>query len=479
MKRQLSSIYASLVLGLTLAACGGQTGNLPLTIHVSPGDDPFAHDAAEVRFTIGTGTPTTVAVTQGHFKYNVSVNPNNNLQAITVEAIDANGNVIARGKTAPVALQTIEDDNTGVWVGRLGTFAVADTTLPTARAEFATIAVPGVGIVYAGGRDASGAVLNEAPLFSTLLQTMFIQVPALNTARAGAVGGPLTNGEGFIFGGSTAVGFGATATPVNSVELFSLNSLGVGQWSPVAAGATPVDARTLPALSITGNSAVMTGGLDLNGGPLQSSLQVSLSGAGTPSPVGSMAAPRFRHAQTNAHFATGGDGLLLFGGLPDNSTLPVAETLTGQTFGPYPDLNSLGNRRGATATTTSSGDVLILGGEDATGALASGFAATVSVMPAKITQISAALSVARVGHTATLLASGDILVCGGANATGTLQASCDLLDGASYGIKQTLPLAAARRDHSAATLDNGIVIIAGGFGSDGAPLKSIEIYTPN
>jgi hypothetical protein len=53
-----------------------------------------------------------------------------------------------------------------------------------------------------------------------------------------------------------------------------------------------------------------------------------------------------------------------------------------------------------------------------------------------------------------------------------------VLDATSYALKRTLPLAAGRTGHSAAPLETGPVVIAGGRDQSGAPLASIEIYTP-
>ena len=123
------------------------------------------------------------------------------------------------------------------------------------------------------------------------------------------------------------------------------------------------------------------------------------------------------------------------------------------------------------------GDVLVLGGKSAAGAQQAGIVITPSTSPPTVTTLPNALSVAREGHTASLTGN-DLVVCGGADATGTLQASCDILDATTYGLKATVPLATARRGASSETMETGVVVIAGGFGPDGAPLASMEIYTP-
>jgi hypothetical protein len=158
--------------------------------------------------------------------------------------------------------------------------------------------------------------------------------------------------------------------------------------------------------------------------------------------------------------------------------MPVSERLANQSFSAY-DVGPLGqpNRINATATTMPSGDILILGGKDTTGALATGFAVTPMLPMPKVTALPQNLSVAREGHTASLTGS-ELVVCGGADATGKAQASCDVFDASSYALKRSFPLAGPRKGHSAVVLDNGLVILAGGIDGDGNPLQSIEIYTP-
>ena len=164
----------------------------------------------------------------------------------------------------------------------------------------------------------------------------------------------------------------------------------------------------------------------------------------------SMVAPRIYHAAAAAKFPDG-DGAILFGGLPTGATaMPVAERLIGQAFATY-DVGAQENRLNATATTMPNGDVLVLGGKTAAGgAQMSGLVLTPTVPAPTVTPLPGALSVAREGHTATLTGN-DLVVCGGADATGALQASCDVLDATTYGRKSTIPLATARRGASSET----------------------------
>ena len=73
-----------------------------------------------------------------------------------------------------------------------------------------------------------------------------------------------------------------------------------------------------------------------------------------------------------------------------------------------------------------------------------------------MTPIANALSSPRAGHSATLVGD-DVLVCGGADASGKNVSSCDVLNSATFTPKATVSMADARRGHSASLLETGVV----------------------
>ncbi|MBN9684343.1 MULTISPECIES: Ig-like domain-containing protein [unclassified Corallococcus] len=88
------------------------------------------------------------------------------------------------------------------------------------------------------------------------------------------------------------------------------------------------------------------------------------------------------------------------------------------------------------------------------------------------------MATARVGHTATLLPSGKVLVSGGENLfNGTLK-SAQLYDPDTGRWSSTGSMVSARYDHTATLLPSGKVLVSGGSGRVSEALSSAEVYDP-
>lgn len=212
-----------------------------------------------------------------------------------------------------------------------------------------------------------------------------------------------------------------------------------------------------------------------------------------------------------------GDGrVLLAGGLCDlprmlNDSTPrvphVATSIWNVTLGEWeagPDLGQ--SRLRHTATRLTDGSVLLVGGisdpalatDPEPGVRSSGgggvtqtlapnavvepVLASVERFHGDRVQVLAPLSVARAGHTATLLADGSVLVVGGRDASGMALDSVERWN-PSTGQWQRMPaMAVARHGHSATRLADGRVLVTGGHSADARfdvrVYASTEIFDP-
>src|SRR5437867_2189149 len=157
-------------------------------------------------------------------------------------------------------------------------------------------------------------------------------------------------------------------------------------------------------------------------------------------------------------------------------TLGLASPASAQapgTWAPMADLNQ--PRAEHTATLLASGTVLIAGGRDAADQpLASagiydpatgGYTLLASPLPAPVW-----------GHTATRLDDGTVLIAGGQRGARYRRAA-QLFDPASDTFAALTPMSTPRGRHTATLLRDGRVVVIGGTDGVG-PLASLEIYDP-
>ncbi len=121
-----------------------------------------------------------------------------------------------------------------------------------------------------------------------------------------------------------------------------------------------------------------------------------------------------------------------------------------------------------TATLLQNGKVLVVGGHNGVGAIAT---AELYDPATGIWSLTGPLLTPRYRHTATLLPDGKVLVAGGAGAS----YSAELFDPVSGTWTATGPLVIARDYHTATLLQNGKVLVAG---SPGMFVYGTELYDP-
>ena len=131
-------------------------------------------------------------------------------------------------------------------------------------------------------------------------------------------------------------------------------------------------------------------------------------------------------------------------------------------------------RIGHTATLLATGQVLVAGGEDAQG---HHLAAAEIYNPTTGTwTVTGSLATPRIDHTATLLANGEVLVAGGVGIS--FSASAELYSPSTGKWTATGSMIVPRAFAGAALLTNGQVLMAGGGNLEGTSNSTAELYDP-
>jgi WD40 repeat protein len=306
----------------------------------------------------------------------------------------------------------------------------------------------------------------------------------LNTGRFGSSATLLPNGRVLITGGQDASG-GESA----SAELFDAATGTFSQTGPM------IYPHISPAAVLLGDGRVL-----VTGGPLGTVLKRDRSAelfdaaTGKFSLTGSMKVARSGQgtallADGRVLFAGGATTLLAKSGgyyVPGADIVLASAELYDPVTGQFKTTGSMSTaREDSTATLLPDGRVLIAGGS--VQASSDGWKPTASAELYSPTtgkfSPTGEMATARVGHTATLLPDGRVLIAGGYGSSGNVLASAELYDPKTGTFSPTGSMATVRGDHTATLLPDGRVLIAGGADApdDGLAaniLASAELYDP-
>ena len=303
-------------------------------------------------------------------------------------------------------------------------------------------------VLVAGGTGASGQPLNTAELYNPATGK-WTEAPAMSSARSsGHSATLLSSGMVLVAGGMVS-----STTATDTAEIFDPTTL---KWTTVANIPTAVRAWHQATLLLDG-TVLLSGGMTSN--LLATSTTITAvydPAANTWTSAGPLSAGRSKHAAVLLP-----NGKVVFAGNSASSTQVAVEIYdpVAKTF------SSAGNmtraRNTPTATLLGDGRVLIYGSTVATGL------GTAEIYdPTTLTSaLVATPPVARYNHTATLLPSGKVLFAGGLVSGGTAggaSGSSEVYDPATGLWTVGAPLTGARAGHTASLLATGEVLLAGG-----------------
>ena len=284
----------------------------------------------------------------------------------------------------------------------------------------------------------------------------------------------------------------ATSYPGASVSLLPVFAGGTGAVTPAVGAVTSGQSVTVTPDTTTTYTLTAT---DAQGNQMQATTQVLVRAHGSYSAVGPIGTPRKYHTATLLQDGT----VLVAGGLPEDdasasfTVLNEAERFNPAT-GAFSPVGTMAQARtGHAAVLLQNGKVLLTGGNAtwAPGLATTPIAATATAElwdPAsgQFTLLGAAMTMPRRNHTATLLANGQVLICGGlegaAASYGDILNTAELFDPvAGTFTATTAPMTVARQAHSAVALQDGTVLLLGGVAYDALlnpyGIPNAEVFT--
>ncbi len=457
------------MLGLVVAGCSGQQGNVELDV-VSPGTGSVFAGLTTVRLSVvreGAAVlmkegPVGAA---GQIDVDLSIPATGVLGDVRLEGLDAAGTVKVRGRLPPMELVS----STGVlklWVAPVGASAKLPATLPVAVAKPAGVALP-AGALLAGGAAAGDVASTQMLIWNQF----FLELQpgaALPGARKGlcAVGTDVLGGV-LLFGGADDTGavkadlwrFDTTAPPMGTYSSIAV---------PELAALARRDARAvqLGDLALVAGGSTATGSAD--GALLIELPSVTASGRATFISATARSAPAL---------AASGGGVVVAGGGPAERFLATPTPAFSPISGPA----VLETITGSAAATLPDGRVVIAGGRLGIGASGNPSSRSLFVYAPTptptITELPDALATGRTDATVTVV-GGELLVAGGRDMLFSPLADAEVFDATTLARLRVIPLSGPRFDHTAILLGNGTVLLAGGQSATDTPLATLELYTP-
>jgi RHS repeat-associated protein len=334
-------------------------------------------------------------------------------------------------------------------------------------------------VLVVGGSDGTNA-LNTAELFDPATGTWtptatFTGPRQLHTAvQLGTNSNTTTSGKVLVAGGWS----GGTTTSGAAVNTALLYNVATGAWT--AAAALNAARAMHTATVLPSGQVLVAGGMSDTATVLNTAaLYNPTTGAGTWTATGAMAIKaRFHTATLMPTTGPFANKVVVVGGNTGGTTsMAVVQLFNGTTWTSAGIAQLPAAREGHTATLLANGNLLVTGGKTGTTAQSSTLLFNAATAPG--TWASAGtMNATHAGHTATLLStsilsSGQVLVAGGAPTTTN---SAEVWNGTTTWTPTT-PLSSVIAGHTATLLNSKLVLIAGGTSAAGA--SAAQLYDPS
>lgn len=435
---------------VTMNAARSVTANF-VQITISPSTLPGGSVGVPYNQTItasGGSAPYTFAITAGSLPSGLALTTMGALAGtptasgsytFTVTATDAASITGSRSYTLTV-------DNGWKTTGSMG-----------AARRFGTLTLLSNGKVLATGGIGGGAL---AELYDPNTG-LWSATASMSTGRYEHTATMLPSGKVLVVGGNPNL---------NSAELYDPTT---GTWSGTG---TMTQGRYLHTATLLTNGRVLVAGGFVNGVGSLASAEIYNPATGMWSSAGNMGATHDSHTAT----LLSSGKVLVAGGDFNNSIAELFDPSTGL-WSVTANMNQ--GRYSHTATLLPNGKVLV-----ASGGVSSSVTVSAELFDpagnggAGSWSMTANLNTARRSHTATLLPSGKVLVTGGYDNGNTNFVSTEVFDPAGNGGQgswgRSSSLTTAREEHIATLLASGKVLVAGGADSGFGPIANAELYNP-
>jgi hypothetical protein len=429
--------WATLIAALVCTSCSGETGTLSVTLTTAPGST-ILDPVQTLRMTITNPLHVETAErTSNGFEISIDLPATGEVTSITVEGLDAGGTLVANGASPPFPIGALSGSIV-IYMAAPLSVGAAPQTLTVPRSELAVGALP-YGAIFAGGRLESGATSDSITIYNAFDHSLLAGMP-LPAPRAGIAMFVGAGNAAYLFGGSDDAGaatanlwrFDTTAPPAGTYLDYGVKD-----------GFARANQLMVP---IGGEHYLLTGAPIAELAALDGALSAHDELPALPATGVSVTA----NDGMRATIFAGPDGVVRFrNGAFTALSIPAAA------------------RTGANVVALPGGKVLVVCGTTEAVRIdaASGTAESFAGVPA----------VAKTGCAAA--ATTRHLVIAGGDAAG-VDATVEIFDAATLAPLASAQLTVARKNALAIALPNDQILIVGGVDASGAPVGTLELFTP-